>query len=233
MLPIYSFDTAYLSEKLLPPQLRTPKRMAWLQVLLISLQKKHNYTLEANQSFASGFSINKWSALTNYTSGNVVRFGVAVYEALKNSTGVVPIGNDAYWLKIQDDFVGADVRVLFNGGKMLFEWILNKYLNISPVSVPKIYITNNVVEVNGFYVGVDGDVKGELGTAPNQDDFLGLSYNLNPYAFTIHVPISVSNGLTTESADTVPNISNNRENIVRGIADRVNLAGIKYNVITY
>jgi hypothetical protein len=51
--------------------------------------------------------------------------------------------------------------------------------------------------------------------------------------FTINVPIAVANALTTETANTVPNISQNRENIIRQIADLYNYAGITYDVITY
>jgi cellulase/cellobiase CelA1 len=52
-------------------------------------------------------------------------------------------------------------------------------------------------------------------------------------SFTINVPIAVANALTTETANTVPNISANRENIIRQIADLYNYAGITYDVITY
>jgi hypothetical protein len=52
-------------------------------------------------------------------------------------------------------------------------------------------------------------------------------------SFTINVPLITANALTTETANTVPNISANRENIIRQIADLYNYAGITYNVITY
>jgi hypothetical protein len=39
--------------------------------------------------------------------------------------------------------------------------------------------------------------------------------------------------LTNEPPDTAPSISQNRENIIRQIADLYTYAGINYNVITY
>lgn len=230
---LYSFDADYIAEKLLPPLLRTPKRLDWLKTLLIGLQLKWNDVFDT-EGFKKGFIINKWSSVTAYTAGNNVRFGIAVYKAAVNNTGIVPTSDPDTWILIETDFVGSDARVPFNGQKMVFEYLLNKYLNVSPTTVPKIYITNNTVDVNGFYMGVDGDGGfGEMGINSNQDDFLGTSYTLGQTAFTIFVPIALANTFTSEAPNVAPAISANRENIVRGVADKYSISGILYNVITY
>lgn len=234
MPSIYDFDTDYTSEQLTPPLLRLPKRLAWLKTLLASLKKKNGYVFGSTMSFKAGFSVSTWSVLTAYVVGDRVRFGISVYEALLASTGVVPGSDSVTWLLIEKDFVGSDERLKYNSGKMLFEYVLNRYLNYSATSVPLIYITTNTIDTNGFYMGVDGDGQfGEMGVDTNQNDFLGTSYTLNQYAFTIYVPIALANTFTTETPNVAPAISTNRENIVRGVADKYRLAGILYNVVTY
>lgn len=232
MANIYDFDTDYVTEKFIPPLLRLPKRLAWLQVLNSSLKKKQNYIFANTNSYRSGFTVIRWSNVTAYTKGNIVRFGISVYEALVNNTGVVPSSDDTTWLLIEKDFVGADERVKYNAGKMLFEYILNRYLNTTATTVPLIYIMNNSINTNGFYMGVTGDKKGFMGTNVNQKHYLGTSYSLTQYAYTIYVPLAIANSLTSETPDVVPNITANRENIVRGVADKYNLAGLLYNVVT-
>jgi len=200
---------------------------------LASLKKKQGYVFGPN-SFKNGFNVITWNVATNYALGDTVRFGVSVYEALVANVGIIPSSDEDTWLLVEKEFIGADERNKYNAGKMLFEYVLNRYLNTTATTVPLIYITTNTIDVNGFYMGADGDgTYGELGVNTNQNDFLGTSYTLTQYAFTIYVPIALSNSFTSEAADVAPAISTNRENIVRGVADKYNLAGLLYNVITY
>lgn len=232
-MSFYNLDTASASEQLIPPQLRNPKRLAWLQTLLAPLQQKHYDTFSPN-SFYQGFADPIWDVATAYTVGYRVRFGISIYECLVADTGTVPPSDSDIWLLICKDFVGASERVKYNSGKMLFEYILNRYLNTTTTVPPLIYIVNNTVDTNGFYMGVDGDgFQGELGTDTNQDDFLGTAYTLGQTCFTIFVPIGLANTFTSETADVVPNLTDNRENIVRNIADKFTLAGMLYDVKSY
>lgn len=222
---IYGFDTDWIVEKLLPPQLRTVMRMAWLRVLVSDIKSKY-IDIYGVQSYYNGFSIAKWSSATAYVIGNRVRYGVSIYEALTDNTGLSPDINTSDWLLIEKDFVGADERVKYNGQKMVLEYILNRYLNTTATTIPTIYILNNPVDVNGFYMGIDGASElGELGTNTNQNDFLGTSYTLNQYCFTIYVPLALYTSLGTTAA--------NRENRVRNVADKYIIAGVNYNVTTY
>ena len=224
-MSIYGFDTDYISEKLIPPQLRTTKRLAWLRVLSSNLQDKFN-DIFGVQSYYKGFSLANWSSVTNYNIGNRVKYGISIYEALTDNTGLSPDVNTDDWLLIEKDFVGANERVKYNSQKMVLEYVLNRYLNTTATTMPTIYILTNTVDVNGFYIGIDGQSElGELGVNTNQDDFLGTSYTLNGYAFTIYVPLALYTSLGTTAA--------NRENRVRNVADKYVIAGINYNVTTY
>jgi hypothetical protein len=221
-MSIYNFDIDYLTEKLTPPVLRQSRIIAFLKVICRPLQLIWKNT----EKYFNGSGYAIWSNVTTYNRGDKVRYGYEIYDALQSSTGEVPFENTDYWLMINKDFVGLDARARFNGGKMLFEYILNLYLNTTYATLPTIYTTRNTVDVNGFFMGTDGASElGELGTETNQDDFLGTTTTINQYAMTIYVPSALYTSLATTSAD--------REARVRNIADRYVYAGIQYNVTTY
>lgn len=219
---MYAFDIDYLTEKLTPPQLRQIRIIAFLKVICRPLQLIWKNT----EKYFNGSGYAIWSNATTYNRGNKVRYGYEIYEALQTNTAKVPFDNTDYWLMINKDFVGLDARVRFNGGKMLLEYILNLYLNTSYSAIPTIYITRNTIDVNGFFMGTDGNSElGELATITNQDDYLGTSTSINQYAMTIYVPSVLYTSLATTAAD--------REARVRNIADRYVYAGINYNVVAY
>lgn len=219
---MYAFDIDYLTEKLTPPQLRQIRIIAFLKVICRPLQLIWKNT----EKYFNGSGYAIWSNATTYNRGDKVRYGYEIYEALQTSTAEVPFDNTDYWLMINKDFVGLDARVRFNGGKMLLEYILNLYLNTSYSAIPTIYITRNTIDVNGFFMGTDGNSElGELATVTNQDDYLGTSTSINQYAMTIYVPSVLYTSLATTVAD--------REARVRNIADRYVYAGINYNVVAY
>jgi hypothetical protein len=226
-MSIYLFDNKIIVDQLTPPLLRKPIRLAWLYTLTYPIQRKFNDTFANTKSFKKGYlTVAKWNSGVTYTTGDKVRYGIKIYEALEGSTGVVPFENEDTWLLICNDFVGADSRVKFNNQKMLFEYVLNLYLNTTATTLPTIYITRNTIDINGFYLGVDGVTDlGELGTNTNQKQFLGTSYSLNQYAFTINVPLALYTSLGSTAT--------NRENMVKEIADRYNSAGALYNIVTY
>lgn len=219
---MYVFNTTYLIEKLTPPVLRKVRVLAYLRVLLASLQIKWNDILE----YFGGSNYSTWAASDPYLKGDRIKYGYAIYEALIANTNITPYGNESTWLIINKDFVGIDAKVRFNGQKMIFEYVLNLYLNTTATTIPLIYTTRNNVDTNGFYLGVDGDSSfGELGLDSNQNDYLGTSYIIGQYAMSIYVPLSIYNSLASSPAD--------RESRVRNIADRYIVAGINYNVLTY
>ena len=231
---IFSFNTDYISEKLVPPLLRSTMRLAWIRTLLASIKSKYNDIFGVS-SYVYGYSIAKWNVGTNYAIRDRAKDGIAIYEALVANVGIVPHSDSVTWLLVCLDFVGAEERRKLNGQKMVLEYALNRYLNTTATTIPTIYILNNVIDVNGFWMG-NGNGQGEygeMGNSSNQDDFMGISYILNQNAFTIYVPIALANSFTTETANVVPAISTNRENMVRNIADRYVIGGITYNILTY
>lgn len=229
MNPIYSYNVNYVQEKLTPPLLRKPIRIDWLKTLTRPIQLKYD-DIFGTQSFVNSFNYAKWSSVTAYTVGNRVRFGISIYEALVANTNIDPPSDSDTWLLIEKDFVGIDERSKFTSQHMVFQYVLNRYLNTTVSTIPQIYVTRNVIDTNGFYMGADGDgTYGELatntGTITTQDDFLGTSYSLNQYAMTIYVPTALFTTLGSNAA--------NREQTVRNVADKYVLAGILYDVQQY
>jgi hypothetical protein len=146
--------------------------------------------------------------------------------------------NTNFWFKIQDNFVGIEPRCKYNAQHILFEWALNEWFGTAFVNTPgasDIFIGPGSPSDVVLYVGFT-EVNSSLivyGNGEAQTFIQAINIANTGDEFSINVPIAVANALTTETANTVPNISANRENIIRQIADLYNYAGITYDVITY
>lgn len=218
---MYAFNTTYLTEKLTPPALRQVRVLAFLRVISAPLTSKWNDFLE----YINGSNYSVFDISNAYSVGNRIRYGYAIYECIQASTGYLPTNTD-YWLLINKDFVGVDARRKFNGQKLVFEYVLNLYLNTTPYTVPLIYTTRNAVDGNGFYIGSKGyGDRGQMSKSTNQDDYIGTGYTIGQYAMTIYVPLALYNSLASTASD--------REQRVRNVADKYVPAGILYNVTTY
>jgi hypothetical protein len=219
---MYSFNITYLTEKLTPPALRQVRILAFMRVITAPLAYKWRDFLE----YINGSSYTEFDYSSPYTVGDRVRYGYAIYECIQDASLIIPYGNPDYWLLINKDFVGVDARRKFNSQKLVFEYVLNLYLNTTPTTLPLIYTTRNTVDSNGFYIGAKGyGDRGEIGKSVSQNDFIGTGYTLGQYAMTIYVPLALYNSLATTA--------NDREQRVRNVADKYVMAGIEYNVLTY
>ena len=232
MASIYDLDPDYVSEKLVPPELRGPIRLAWLRVLLSALKAKHQNIFGSTNSFSSGLVTDWYDSTTAYSVGDNVRVGIARYECTQAGTGFFPPSNRDYWVKIASDFVGTDARKNFYAGKMSLEYLLNLYLQPASywtTSGPPIYIAtlgsanatlmmgNNVAPFNNWM--------------PNNSVFeQNYMANFSIYYtgfvnFHVFVPTAVYNALASTNLD--------RTNICRSVVDRFNTAGMTYDIITY
>ena len=189
-------------------------------------------------TFKDGNAAAIYSGATAYAVGNQVKYtDKAVYQCWVASTGNLPT-NTNYWFKIQDNFVGIEPRCKYNAQHILFEWALNEWFGTTFVNVPggsDIFIDAGAADLGAFYVGLtETESSFVVFDEPEATAFVqALNLTTAGVSFTINVPLITANALTTETANTVPNISANRENIIRQIADLYNYAGITYNVITY
>ena len=233
MSSIINTDT--FAVNFLPPKKRLPIYKAWTKTLVKPLQVLYNTMFG---TFKDGNAAALYSGATAYAVGNQVKYtDKAVYQCWVASTGNLPT-NTNYWFKIQDNFVGIEPRCKYNAQHILFEWALNEWFGTTFVNVPgnsDIYIDAGAADLGAFYVGLtETESSYVVFDEPEATAFVqALNLTTAGVSFTINVPLITANALTTETANTVPNISANRENIIRQIADLYNYAGITYNVITY
>jgi hypothetical protein len=233
MSSIINTDT--FAVNFLPPKKRLPIYKAWTKTLVKPLQVLYNTMFG---TFKDGNAAALYSGATAYAVGNQVKYtDKAVYQCWVASTGNLPT-NTNYWFKIQDNFVGIEPRCKYNAQHILFEWALNEWFGTTFVNTPgasDIYIDAGAADLGAFYVGLtETESSFVVFDEPEATAFVqALNLTTAGVSFTINVPLITANALTTETANTVPNISANRENIIRQIADLYNYAGITYNVITY
>ena len=234
MSSIINTDT--FAVNFLPPKKRLPIYKAWTKTLLNPLQVLYNTMFG---TFKDGNAAALYNPPTAYVVGNQVKYtDKAIYQCWVASTGNLPT-NTNYWFKIQDKFVGIEPRCKYNAQHLLFEWALNEWFGTTFVNTPgasDIFISGSGVSFDAFYVGISPTESSYVVyDEPEATAYIqALDLTTAGISFTINVPISVANALTTPpTTDIAPNISANNENIIRQIADLYNYAGITYNVITY
>jgi hypothetical protein len=227
-------------EQLLPPSKRKAVTLAYMNVFGGSMQYQRDLLFD---TYADGYNGSAWAAGT-YTIGQRARYiDHYVYEVIVASTTAVPT-DTTKWTRITNNWIGVRERARYTGTKMVLEYALNKWFETT-FRNPKvdgyaavadatheqfsdIYISNNAILVNQFQVAI---------STLNQPSFIPknpfygvdgiplIATALNPYAFTIFVPLAVFNALAATNTE--------RENIIRAFADKYVIAGIGYNVTTY
>lgn len=220
------FDITFVDrfKELLPPKKRLLNWLAWINSLAAALQSVHSYFFII---YKTGSSAPVWDNATTFFKGvQVVYFDNGVYECLQTNSATVPNLYPDYWYKITDNYIGVDERLKYNSQIIIYEYALNKWFrNIGATN--QIYVVNNVTYGTAFLLGNTGQYSSSL---PNTYWFaanaLGNTYTVStPYDYTIKVPVALWN--------TLGSITNDKNNAVRNVAERYNMAGMTYNIITY
>lgn len=228
-MSIYNFDTDFTSEQLTPPELRTPKRLAWLRVLLEPIQRKWRDIFANNVSFKRGTEVPTWDVAGSYAAGQQVKVGIRRYESKEFQSGFFPPTYPEYWTLIEEDFVGTDARVKFYAGKMSLEYALNLYLNYSATWFPNIYVSTNANAYPTMFL--NNSENQALNWMANNSIYTPYfmaqtsTYTSNTFNFVVWVPLALWNTFGTNT--------NDRNNTVRNVVDRYNTAGVTYTISTY
>lgn len=232
MASIYDLDIDYVAEKYIPPELRQPKRLALLRVLLVALKRRHRDIFGPTESFVNGDVTPFWDTLTTYSYGQNVRVGIQRWECTEvaGSTGEFPKDYPDVWHLIADDFVGIDQRVAFRGGKMSMEYALNLYLNfVTFTIIPPIYIATQSNATPTMML--NNNVAPYLNYMSNnpvfQQTYMANNsiYTTSNVNFIVYVPTLLFNSLGATYSDC--------QNVVRGYVDKWNIAGMTYDVQPY
>lgn len=226
-MPIYDFNTDVIGELLIPPVLRKPKQLDWLSTILSPIQKLRDKVFN---DYKQGSSYPDYSNVEFYYLGSkVIWTDGCVYEAIKDEeiTAVAP-NNTTYWIKQQEIFIGTDERVKYSAQKKLFEYALNRYFRIADAPADQIYITNNFYVNASFIMANSSELSSNMPNNSNyQSQYLSedYTYSSGDYDYTIYFPVTPYTNLASTATD--------REMIVRNFADKYNLAGMTYNILTY
>jgi hypothetical protein len=228
MPDIYDIDFEIQEENLNVPTKRKPKTTAFLNALMYPLQWIRDLLFE---DYVNGAIYPPWGGFQLHPVGERVTWeDKSNYECIVQNfgfTGMEPSGgvdSAIYWIKIQDNFMGANQRARFNSQIIILEHALNKWFRV-PTIDPQIYLGNNY-NPNTFLLGTSGIYSSPLASnSAFTVAYLGNAPTFTATDFTVYVPVVLF--------ATLGNTVQNRENNVRRFVDKYRLAGIAYNVTTY
>lgn len=225
MPDIYDLDTDQQVVELLPPDKRFTITVSWLQaVLKSSVHWLRDNTLTR---YRQGSADPQYVPGT-YAYGAYVKFQKAVYVSLiANNTDNPTVTTS--WYQVQNNFIGINERILYNGQRIILEYALNKWFGTifrQPGSIRSdIYLVTNPQPVSNFLIGY---------SYRNSSYFYknrSTEYIINDYSFnrianlTINVPFGTYNSLEENNT--------NRDNVIRSFVDQYIAAGITYSINPY
>jgi hypothetical protein len=169
---IFDIDTNQQAVDLLSPDKRGPITVALLRALLWSTQWCRDLVLG---SYKRGSTAPIYAGGT-YNKYDQVIFNKSVYYSLVANNAALPTDTTS-WLKIQDNFIGVDERVRYNGQKIVLEYALNHrfggtFRPPGSSSLSDIYINNVAPVPAGFRIGMTiGSTIGQT----RSSDYIGLN----------------------------------------------------------
>ncbi len=195
-MSIYDVDFAPVSVELLPPDKRSPSNINILLAMLKPLQWIHDLVFG---SYYAG------PTCPNYAPGTWNKYDQViylkhVYQSLIDGNTDLPTTTN--WQLIQDNFIGVQERILYNGSKLVLEYALNKQFNTvfrQPNNVSDIYISNIAAVAAGFLVGLTEPFCPSVGATTSSDAIGSISTFVQINNFQINIP-AAAYALTNDSA---------------------------------
>ena len=216
----YSYNIRQSSEELLPPDKRKDGNKSLIWSLLTPLQWIRDLWFG---SYYDGATAPDYVAGTYQFMDQVV-YNKKVYMSLIDNNTDAP--TSANWLLIQDDFIGLKERILYNGNKLVFEYVLNKKFGTTfrqPNDTPDIYITNLSSVSDGFLIGQTEPYSAAVGEtlstgSGTSSGYVGGSFTfVYKTHFQIHIPVALAG----------------QTNAIRDYANKFVAASLKFIIITY
>lgn len=226
MSTIYDIDTDQQVIELLPPDKRFAGLVAFFQVFLRStVQWLRNRLLD---DYRNGSTAPAYVAGT-YAYGAFVNYQKGIYVSLIDNNTDAPTVT-ASWYKTQNNFIGLNERILYNGNTIVLEYALNRWFGTTfrqpGTGLSDIYLLTNAKPLAIFRFAVSEAISTAVYLdRSTQFVFNNDSVNTAFVNLTINVPLAVYNAL-----DTIPT---NRDAIIRSFADKYVYSGITYNIVTY
>ncbi len=243
---IFDVNILQAIKNLLSPVKRKKITLAYLGVFGKVLQYLHDIFFK---SYLGGSTVIDWDNSITYIKGQQIKYvDNSVYEALTGVPANTPptidniYPNGVYWLKIQNIWIGATERTLYNGQLIMLELIMNKYFDVEDYSFPwkgashitQMWISRATSINNTMWMGqlsVYSQQSYMAQSSKNAKNFMPqVATTSNDSRFTIHVPVAVYAAITATipagSADTA-------EALIRALVDKYIRAGRNYTIIQY
>lgn len=217
MADLFDIDMNQQAVDILPPDKRAPGILSLQRALLSACQWSRDLILG---SYKKGSPAPPYAGGT-YNKYDQVVFNKAVYYSLVANNSALPT-DTLSWLKIQENFIGADERVRYNGQKVVLEYALNHrfggtFRPPGSSSLSDIYINNVGPVAVGFRIGKTiGSTVGQT----TSSDFIGHRY---PFVQVNNFNINFLNGLYILT----------NEQAVRDFVDPIIPSSLRYIITPY
>lgn len=219
-MSVFDVDWENIVENLLPPDKRTPVRIAFLVAYTKRIAVDASIYFE---QYKQG-SNDPLYAPGTYARREVVVYNSVVYQSLYDDNTALPT-DPTMWRQIAPSFIGVDQRLAFRCQKIIVEYALNKRFSTvfrQPPGVSDIYITSNALADAVFIIGYSEDESSDI-FSDRGDSFIINSYTFElQFGYTINIPTAVYNSLGVA-----------KESIIRAFADLYTAAGITYEIQPY
>jgi hypothetical protein len=220
---------------LLPPNKRIKTFISFGKVIMSQIQWLHTNLFV---KYYKGETLTYWNATTIYSKGVYIKGqDKAIYYCISTAPMGTSVYDTNYWLAINSSFIGSETRLKFTSQKSIFEYALNTWfdqtfinppfqLSLNSVSLSPINITTNSIDIDIFLVGnISQDTSNVSATGYDSSYYIGLaptSYLNNDFTIN-YLNTIVPSYLTIVQF----------EEQIKAFADKINLAGLKYNIISY
>lgn len=218
---IYDIDFNQQSVDQFPPDKRDPQPLALMQALLSAAQWCRDLVLG---SFKTGSTAPDYSPGA-YALYDQVKYEKSIYECITDGTTNDPT-NTTDWRLIQENFIGIDERIKYNGQKIVLEWALNTQFDgvfRQPATGlnSDIWIENIAAVLSGFRLGQTeaGTDVSSVGQTTSSDSIGGAYPFVQLNNFQINFPAALF-ALTNEEA-------------VRNFVDKYIPISLNYIIVTY
>lgn len=170
----YDVNVSQQAVELLPPDKRDINHVTLANSLLNCVQWCRDALFG---SYKKGATAPAYAAGLYHMYDQVV-YNKAVYYSLIGANTDLPTTNS--WIKTQDNFLGVDQRVKFNGQRIVLEYALNLhfegvYRPTGSSAKSDIYLVNSPYVIAGFRVGATDKWSSSVGRTFSSDT-IGLSY---------------------------------------------------------
>jgi hypothetical protein len=222
---MYNLDYNTTIESLLVPDKRTKKTVAFNKSLVAGIANNHDLLFSTYKDYTI---LPNWTAGT-YAKNALVKYGKSIFQSVESSNTTQPTQSDK-WILVSDNFLGSDFRLSITGSKLNLEHALNVWFGTvfrqPSAGNSDIYlITNNIVPIPVFRVGINEFESTAVGTNTSEQLVINSYSFLTQYNLSINVPsaLFLSLGTTNEV----------RNSIIRSFADKYINAGLTYQIIPY